>query len=304
MTDKKTTSVKVFAPAKINLTLHITGQRDDGYHLIDSLVAFASVGDVVKIGPGEAVSLKINGAEGDGLSADADNLILKTADIFKTDQGASFTLIKKLPVASGIGGGSADAAAAFRGLVPLWAEHDGKVLSDDLVAETEALAKLGADIPMCLFSAPCRATGIGNKLQMIETFTPVSALLVNPRVAVSTQDVFKSLKQKDNAPMLDALPQFTHAADLAGWLKDQRNDLEAVAKEIAPVIDDVLNALNDTDECLIARMSGSGATCFALYPNGETSDQAAKVIRKEYPDWWVKSCMLGDQSARSMPKVS
>ncbi|WP_208352378.1 4-(cytidine 5'-diphospho)-2-C-methyl-D-erythritol kinase [Pseudaestuariivita rosea] len=305
MLDKAVKTATVFAPAKVNLTLHITGQRDDGYHLIDSLVVFGSVGDDLTIEPAQRVSLTVTGPEAAGLSAGSDNLVTRTAQIFPPDLGAHITLTKNLPSASGIGGGSADAAAAFRGLMAFWGgDTPTDVLSETLEDEAAALMQLGADIPMCLFSSPCRARGIGEIVDPVAGLPRVWAVLVNPRVSLSTPKIFYLLEKKDNPPMPDVLPDFKKPADLADWMSEHRNDLEPPARSAAPVIGQVLSSLRATESCLIARMSGSGATCFGLYPNKTAAKKAAKAIGEQHKTWWVKLCSLGDQHADAMPKTT
>ncbi len=303
------TTVKVFAPAKINLTLHVTGQRDDGYHLLDSLVAFAPCCDTLTFQAGNTLSLTVDGPEAAGVPADMDNLALKAAALVAQGRGAAVTLTKHLPAASGIGGGSADAAAAYRGM--LCFDENGKALDQtmwampEVIAETQAraLLDLGADIPMCLMSKPARVQGIGEKIAFVP-LPPLHVLLVNPRVAVSTPSVFKALASRNNAAMPEPLPSFPNAAMLTDWLKDQRNDLEPPAIQVAPVIGDVLSALRATDGCRLARMSGSGATCFALYPDKDTAINAGKMIEEAHPNWWIAGGTLGDQSALAAPKIS
>ena len=300
------TTVKVFAPAKINLTLHITGQRDDGYHLIDSLVTFATVGDQLYLTEAGVFSLTVEGPEAEGVPADMDNLALKAAHFAGAGREAAVTLIKNLPSSSGIGGGSADAAAAWRGMLVLGDEGESQAdtqhLMPDITFETQAraLAKLGADVPMCTASQPLRAQGVGEKI----SFHPLPllhAVLVNPRVPVSTPAVFKALESKFNPPMPEVLPDFDCATSLIEWLKSQRNDLEAPAIENAPVIGEVLARLGDLPNLGLARMSGSGATCFALFDNAADANVAAGQLHAERPDWWVAGCVLQDMFLPSLP---
>ena len=300
---RKLVAVSVHAPAKINLTLHVTGQRADGYHELDSLVAFAGVADDLRIQIGNSLSLTVEGPEAHHVPADMNNLIMKVAALFNDLPGASFLLTKRLPVASGIGGGSADGAAAFRGLMVFWSggEIDFKgydILSTPMGSKLEAL---GADIPMCLRSTTARATGIGTKLHPV-ALPKVAAVLINPRVAVSTPDVFKALKYKSNS-VLPEQPAFRGLFEFVDWLQDQRNDLQDPAMTLCPEIGDVLHALWDIDGCLLARMSGSGATCFGLFETVETARQAAAQISANHPDWWVVDTVLGDQTALASPRV-
>jgi 4-diphosphocytidyl-2-C-methyl-D-erythritol kinase len=303
------TTVKVFAPAKINLTLHVTGQRDDGYHLLDSLVTFAPCCDTLVFQPGNTLSITVDGPEAAGVPADMNNLALKAAALVSQGQGAAITLTKNLPAASGIGGGSADAAAAFRGMlyfnVAQGAYKESNWGMPDVPPETQARALLdiGADIPMCLASTPARVQGIGEKISPF-ALPPLHALLVNPRVAVETPQVFKALASRQNAPMPDTLPGYPSAEQLMEWLINQRNDLEPPAIQVAPVIGDVLTALRATNGCQLARMSGSGATCFALYLDEDSAFEAGKEIEEVHPNWWIAGGTLGDQSALAAPRVS
>jgi 4-diphosphocytidyl-2-C-methyl-D-erythritol kinase len=275
-------SIRVFAPAKINLTLHITGQRADGYHLLDSLVAFADVGDWITITPKEA-GLRLSGPEAQGLDAGAPNLIGAAARLFPGRFG--FDLQKNLPVASGIGGGSADAAAACRGLTQLTGHRPA---SADILA-------LGADVPVCVGAAPARMQGIGDQITPITGFPMFNAVLVNPRKQVSTAKVFAGLKTKDGAPM-PGLPPITDPLSVIEWLGTQHNDLEHPALRIEPSIGEVIEDLTKLPGCLLARMSGSGATCFGLFPDRAQAAVAAQSLGEHHPDWWVRPCTLGDQS--------
>ena len=292
----KMPETEVFAPAKVNLTLHVTGQRPDGYHLLDSLVAFAPVGDVLRVAPGQGLSLHITGPMAGGVPGDGSNLVMKAAALLAGTapgtRGASLRLDKHLPPASGIGGGSSDAAAAIRGLALLW--------GDDL---PPGLARLGADVPMCLMPHPQRVGGIGDVLEPV-TLPPLPAILVNPRVEVPTSAVFRGLARKDNPPMPKAIPAFAGASDCIDWLVTQRNDLQAPAIAAAPVIAEVLGALTALPGCRLARMSGSGATCFALFATETEAGAASAALSARHPDWWVAAGALGDQSDRSRPRMA
>ena len=269
-----------FAPAKINLTLHVTGQRADGYHLLDSLVVFAGVGDQITADPAaKGLSLSITGAQAANLPVSPDNLVLRAARAFGADLGAGLTLEKRLPVASGIGGGSADAAATLRALAALWGLP--------LPAPAEVTA-LGADVPVCLAGRPCRMQGIGDWLEPLSAPLPKARLvLVNPGIALSTPLVFKALEKRDNAPMPADIPLFSTIEALVDFLKAGRNDLEAAAISVAPRIGQVLDSLASEPGCLLARMSGSGATCFGLFAEADHSGRAAAKLQAAHPDWWV-----------------
>lgn len=281
----------VDAPAKINLYLHVLGRRDDGYHEIDSLVAFAAVGDRVAVRPDAELSLHLDGPFATGLTADDDNLVLRAAqalrDAAAIDAGAAITLTKNLPVASGIGGGSADAAAAIKALVRLWgvrpAMHDlsGLALS------------LGADVPVCLFGRPAFMGGVGDVLEPAPALPALPLVLVNPGRSVSTPDVFRARQGSFGT----AAPFETDAVDamaLAALLRERTNDLAAPAIGLVPEITDVLAALEAAEGCLLARMSGSGATCFGLFAAPAAAAAAAARIGRAHAEWWVVDSRLRD----------
>lgn len=276
-----------FAPAKVNLCLHVTGQRADGYHLLDSLVAFAEVGDQLHGVPAGDWSLSLDGPFGALLPADLDNLVLKAARLHAPASPVAFTLEKHLPPASGIGGGSADAAAAVRLMQRLLAR-----IGDTAPWDEVALARLGADIPVCLRSRPIRMRGIGERLDAIPTLPKAWLVLANPRVEVPTPSVFKALASKTHAPLPEVLPQWRDIRSLAAWLKLQRNDLEAPARSLAPQIGTVLELLAAQQGQLLSRMSGSGATCFALFETEVEATKAAASVQAAQPEWWVAAAAL------------
>ena len=287
-----TEQVSEFAPAKINLCLHVTGQRADGYHLLDSLVAFAGVGDRVTARRAEALSLALSGPFGADLPSGDDNLVLRAARLAQPGLAAALALDKHLPPASGIGGGSADAAATVRAL--------DRLAGAAAPRDAAGLAALGADVPVCLGSARARMRGIGDRLDPV-TLPPGWILLVNPRIEVPTPAVFRALAQKDNAPLPKILPAWPDLAALARWLQDQRNDLQAPALALAPVIGTVLELLEAQPGARIARMSGSGATCFALFTGRAEARAAAAAIGAAQPGWWVAEGPLlpADQAMRA-----
>lgn len=274
-----------FAPAKINLTLHVTGRRADGYHLLDSLVAFADVGDRISAEAGDGLSLAVDGPMAGDLPAGADNLVLGAARLIGGERppGARLRLTKRLPVASGIGGGSADAAAALRVLARLW---------NLPLPGPAAAAGLGADVPVCLASRPGRMRGIGELVAPVPPLPPAWLVLANPRRAVPTPAIFRTLDARDNPAMPDPLPDLSGFDALAGFLARCRNDLESPARALEPAIGDVLAALRGTVGCAIARMSGSGATCFGLYAGSRPARAAAAAIRAGHPGWWVVAAPL------------
>lgn len=265
-----------FAPAKVNLTLHVTGRRADGYHLLDSLVVFAGVGDRVSADLSDALSLEVTGPMAAGLSGEGDNLVLRAARLMGVP--ARIGLEKVLPVSSGIGGGSADAAATLRLLARLSARA--------VPARAEVLA-LGADVPVCLAGRAVRMTGIGEVLGAVPGLPEAWLVLVNPGVAVATPAVFRGLARADNAPMPREVPKLRTAAELAAFVAMQRNDLEPPALVLQPVIGWVKAALAAQAGCMLARMSGSGATCFGLFADPLAASAAARAIRAAEPGWWV-----------------
>ena len=267
-----------FAPAKVNLYLRITGRRADGYHLLDSLAVFAGVGDVLHVSPAETLGLTLAGPEAASLSAEPDNLVLRAARALAAaagiTQGAAITLEKHLPVASGIGGGSADAAATLRVLSRLWG-----VTGVDLAA---IAAGLGADVPVCLGRRPMRMQGTGEVLSPAPVLPAFGLLLANPRLAVTTPEVFRARQGGFSAPI--ALPEhLADAAALAAWLRPQGNDLQEAAIALCPPIAEVLRAIAAQPGCLLARMSGSGATCFGVFGVGDTAEAAATALPAL---WW------------------
>ncbi len=267
------------APAKVNLTLHVTGQRADGYHLLDSLVVFTELGDTVSARPGRGLSLSIKGPEAAGLSAGPDNLVWRAARLTGAEDVA-LLLTKRLPRASGIGGGSSDAAAALR----LIARMTGAVLPDP-----SATLALGADVPVCLAPGPQRLQGVGEVVTPLPACPELWLVLVNPRIEVATPQVFAKLAHRDNPPMPDALPHWPDAVALCDWLAEQRNDLQAPACAMVPEIGRVIDALAGTTGCALARMSGSGATCFGLYAQRKTAEAAATALRADHPRWWIRA---------------
>ena len=272
------TAVEAFAPAKINLALHVTGQRSDGYHFLDSVVVFADVGDRLRMVPAEGLSLSVRGPRGAGLDAGEDNLVLRAARLFARPGGAAITLEKSLPVMGGVGGGSADAAAALRGLSRLW---------DQPAPDAAAALTLGADVPVCLAGRPSRMRGIGAELTPLDPLPDFWLVLVNPGVRLATPSIFARLEERNNPPLPERLPRFATVSDLVSWLLLRRNDLEKAAISTAPVVADAILALALTRECMLTRMSGSGATCFAVFESEAPARQAMIEIKSRHPDWWV-----------------
>jgi 4-diphosphocytidyl-2-C-methyl-D-erythritol kinase len=267
-----------FAPAKVNLFLHVTGKRADGYHLLDSLAVFPAAGDQLILAPDDALSLTISGRFGASLTAEPDNLVLRAARRLAAQAeikpAGRLVLEKNLPVASGIGGGSADAAAALRLLTRQWN------ISANL---PEIALALGADVPVCLARRPVRMAGIGEILSPAPKLPAFGMLLVNPGIQVATSEVFRARHQAFSAAA--SLPaSWPDAASMAAGLAQLNNDLEAPAIGIAPGIASVLKALRALPGTLLARMSGSGATCFAIFATPSEAANAAAAINQ--PGWW------------------
>lgn len=275
------------APAKINLALHVVGRRADGYHLIESLVAFAALGDRVTVDAADADDFSISGPYAGQLLGASSNLVLQARDLLrrrhpkKAAAPVAIRLEKNLPVASGIGGGSSDAAAALRALVQFW------MLEEPEAELAQAALALGADLPMCLLRRPLVATGIGEELRPIAGFPALAIVLVNPGVPVATPAVFRGLESKHNA-RLPALPSQLSIDTTVDWLGETRNDLQAPAQHLAPEIGAALRLL-DTAGARLARMSGSGATCFGIFSDGIDAAKAAATIAREKPSWFVRS---------------
>jgi 4-diphosphocytidyl-2-C-methyl-D-erythritol kinase len=268
------------APAKINLFLHVGSKRDDGFHPLQSLAVFTQAGDVLALDAAPDLSLVVEGPFAQGLEGEGDNLVLRAARAIG-DKGARLTLTKNLPVASGIGGGSADAAAALRGLRQLWnAEKDDAALRD-------IAAELGSDIPACVLSAPCFMEGRGEILRPVESMPRLPMLLVNARVPVPTRDVFAALQNRSGVEM--ALPhgRFSDTADLLRFLDTTRNDLEEPARRLQPVIGEVLVAMAALPGALLTRMSGSGATCFSIFADEDCCRRSAEMLKQAFPHWWI-----------------
>lgn len=286
---------KMRAPAKINLTLHVLGRRaGDGYHELQSLVAFAGVCDHLTFAPGAELSLSVDGPTADAAGAGPDNLVLRAArNLRERVEGlrvGAFRLTKYLPVAAGIGGGSSDAAAALR----LLAQENGIALDDRRLLE--AARATGADVPVCVDPGARMMAGVGEQLGPKLNLAPIPAVLVNPRVAVETRAVFAKLALKPGDsygfgkhPQIEA--QMPADALLAA-LKKGRNDLEDPAGVVAKKIVDVLSVLGAARGAKLARMSGSGATCFALFADRRQAAKAARTIRRDHPGWWAKATLL------------
>lgn len=266
-------TVEVFAPAKINLTLHVTGRRNDGYHLLDSLVVFADVGDRLWLTEGDTLSLNVVGPFAEGVPTDDRNLVWKAAKL--AGWTGQIRLEKNLPHGGGIGGGSADAGALLRAL----GIKDGAL-------------SLGADVPVCRLGRAARMSGIGERVEPLEEVPSFHAVLVNPGVHLATPSVFQRLVTKTNAPMKGVPAAGADRITWNDWLRTQRNDLQNPAREMASEIGEVLDALSSSAGVLLSRMSGSGSTCFGLFPSRAEAESAASNIFASHPDWWCVATEL------------
>jgi len=280
--------------AKVNLTLRVVGRRTDGYHDIESVVAFADCADHLTLTPGSELELRTSGPLAQACGATSDNLVIKAARLLRERvpdlKAGCFTLDKVLPVAAGIGGGSADAAAALR----LLAQLNGLAPDDPRILEAAQLT--GADVPVCVGSRACVMTGVGENLQPLN-LPKMPSVMVNPCVPVATKDVFSALGLRNGELLVGATDILLQDrawpktdASLAQWIDafvDVGNDLEAPALRIQPVIGEVLSALRDARGTKLARMSGSGATCFAIFGSPADARAAADEIRRDHPVWWV-----------------
>jgi 4-diphosphocytidyl-2-C-methyl-D-erythritol kinase len=281
------------APAKVNLTLRVLGRRADGYHDIESLVVFAQEGDRLEFSPDGELALTVRGPTASSAGAEADNLVLKAARALAANvtplRLGRFALDKHLPVAAGLGGGSADAAAALR----LLARHNGLPIDDPRLFA--AARQTGADVPVCLDPRPRLMRGIGDVLTSL-ALPPLPAVLVNPGVAVPTRDVFAALGLAPGRARAAAQGSATIPSkpdDLLTFLAAHGNDLEPAAIALRPVIADVLARVRALPGCRLARMSGSGATCFALFGDPDEAAAAARALSAAHPAWWVRATMLG-----------
>jgi 4-diphosphocytidyl-2-C-methyl-D-erythritol kinase len=294
-----------FAPAKINLTLRVRGRRPDGYHDLESLVVFADIGDRLRFAPGEPLSLTVAGETASEAGPPADNLVLKAARRLMAEcpglTAGRFDLDKSLPVAAGLGGGSSDAAAALR----LLTQANPAILTPDDPRLMKAARATGADVPVCLEARPRVMRGTGDILSPPLVLPKVSAVLINPRVSAPTAAVFAaySATPHDGETAADPATALAGRAtsqdhmptvdDLIAALAQSRNDLEAPATLLHPIIAEVLAALRALPGCRLARMSGSGATCFALFDTDAEAAEAARTLAARAPRWWVRAVSLG-----------
>ena len=273
-----------FAPAKINLSLRVTGKRDDGYHLLHSLTCFADFGDLITIAPADNFKFTQD-SEFKVLPENDDNLIVKTAhkmaEIFNKPLNCHLHLVKDIPIGAGLGGGSSDVAATVKALIAFWSITPS---NDQL---QPFLLSIGADVPACYYAQPCVFEGIGEIITPITDMPKIYAVLVYPNKFCSTADVFKNYN--DEFSIAPNKPN-----DIWQYIKDQKNDLTQSAIQNITEIRDVLSILENTNNCLINRMSGSGSCCFGIFETEEQAKQAAEKIQKERPNWWVRPIILNN----------
>jgi 4-diphosphocytidyl-2-C-methyl-D-erythritol kinase len=286
-------TIRVFAPAKINLTLKVGRARADGMHPLQSVVMFADVGDVVEVEAGEGISLTLRGEFAEGLSTGEDNLVLRAARALAqaqgvTQPGAALSLEKNLPIASGVGGGSSDAAAALRALNELW----GLGLPTARLAEIAR--PLGADVPVCVAAETAFMTGLGETFQRV-TALPFAAVLVNPLIPLPTANVYRQFDRMGLGSDLaaSAPPLWTHPDSALKEMAALGNDLEPAARALLPELDDISAMMRADARVLYVGLSGSGATVFALVKNADVAAELAEGWQRAHPDWWVADAMLG-----------
>lgn len=279
--------LQISAPAKINLYLHITGRRNDGYHLLDSLAVFSNIGDVLKLEPAGEFSFHLEGPKQEVLAEEKENLVVKAANLmameFNRKLKFKLTLVKNLPIASGLGGGSSDAAATIKIIAEYWGiPNTDKTLF--YIAE-----KVGQDVPCCLYRNSCYFRGTGAEFDPAPIIPHTDIVLVNPNKELSTPLVFKeyrTMRLPFSIPdRLKTSPKTS--IELARMLHERSNDLTIVASKILPDIKEVLDEISASKDCQLARMSGSGATCFGIFPNRSSARKAAAEIYEKHPDWWV-----------------
>jgi 4-diphosphocytidyl-2-C-methyl-D-erythritol kinase len=282
--------VQELAPAKINLTLRVLGRRDDGYHELESLVTFADLGDVVTLEVGAGGSVTVTGPFAGYIGGE--NLLVRAMALLRGADPelrlGSVRLVKNLPVAAGLGGGSADAAALLRAVRRLNPDREGSIAWLDIAA------RLGADVPVCFGARPALMLGLGERMAPVPSLAAASVVLVNPRLPLATKAVFAALgagpaPSARGGPLAPGLPRL---ADLTGYTRARGNDLERPAMALLPAIRDVKAALEAEPECLHAAMSGSGPTCFGIFADQQQARGAARRIGRRHPDWWVKAAIL------------
>lgn len=278
------------APAKINLHLHILSKRpSDGYHILDSLFVFTELGDDLYFKPSKDFSLEVTGDFAKNLSISEDNSIIKAALLLSKELGikpsGEITLVKRLPISAGIGGGTADGAAALIGLQKLWKKEVS------LKKLYEIGFKLGSDVVASLYGRPVLVGGVGDELKPAPKLPFMGILLVNPMVPISSREIFRSRKDHFSKEF-SFLPEYKDVQSLSLALQKSRNDLTETAISFEPIIKEALSAIKDSKDCLLSRMSGSGSTCFGIYDTLEKAQFAEVTLKGKYPNWWIKSTIL------------
>jgi 4-diphosphocytidyl-2-C-methyl-D-erythritol kinase len=274
------------AKAKVNLFLHVVGKREDGYHLLESAFVYASdIYDEIDIQSSDDFKLTIKGEFAALLNIESDNIVSKTARLVGISN-CHINLTKNLPIAGGVGGGSSDAATTLKLLI----EQRNLQLSDKQIKDI--CIKLGADVYPCYYDQASYVYGIGDIVESIISFPTINALLVNPKKAVLTKDIFNARENIYRAPIENKPLSFNNVKDLLLFLSKQTNDLEDTTKKLLPEIDQMLNIISAQPGCLLARMSGSGATCFGIFSSQEEVQKAAQIIKASNPKWWVKPTRL------------
>ncbi len=276
-------SIHIHAPAKVNLTLNITGKRDDGYHLLHSLACFSDFGDDITLNSHNEFKFTVGSEIGD-VPINDDNLVVKTAHLlanhYNKPLNCHIHLTKRIPMGAGLGGGSTDAAATATALLQFWG-----IVADEKEINT-LLLTLGADIPVCYHAKPCIFEGIGEIITPVHDMPDLHAALVYPNTPSSTPEIFKNFDQNfSKTPVLDE-------NNYLDFIKNNDNELTIAAIKVTPVIKEILNETLQTADCLLSKMSGSGSCCFSLYPSKQASQLAVEKIQKERPNWWVRPVIL------------
>ncbi|HPD82935.1 MAG: 4-(cytidine 5'-diphospho)-2-C-methyl-D-erythritol kinase [Alphaproteobacteria bacterium] len=276
--------VSIFAPAKVNLSLHITGKREDGYHLLQSIIAFSNFGDEIKISPSKEFIFTQKNTFPGSPDQVADNIVVQAAQglskLLNKPLHCHIHLIKTIPIGAGLGGGSSDAAATIRGLLEFWEIFIPAEKLQNL------LLSLGADVPVCYYNLPCLVEGVGEIIKPIPSFSPLPALLIFPNKFCSTKKIFTDHNEKFSKKF--TLPE----TNFFDFIRSQKNDLTAAAIKNIPEIEEILNALSAMPSCQLSRMSGSGSACFGVFNNQNESLEAAENIQKKWPNWWVRPIMI------------
>jgi 4-diphosphocytidyl-2-C-methyl-D-erythritol kinase len=282
--------IRSIAPAKLNLFLHVTGKREDGYHFLESMIAFTpNIHDQIEIeNSSKEIIIEEAGSFLDRLPIDnKNNIIYRAATFLKNgNDGVVIKLHKNIPIGGGLGGGSSDAATVTRMLKEVWGINLTKKELD------EKLIKLGADVPICFHGKIAYFSGIGEVIEDINIFPKIYAIVINPMQPLLTQDVFKAYKQPFSTPINNKPSSFQSIQDLTVFLKEQRNDLENIAIEVIPEIKEILKTINEQEDCLLARMSGTGPSCFGLFREVETAKKALQKIQDLHPNWWTAYSIL------------